>query len=127
MLRAERGHLAGARRGRGGEGGPPAMAVAAASPPPQPGHPRPPARRGLGAARPFPPREPNPISAGPSQTGFMSAGGARVRAAILRCLSPALPFGELSPPPPAAPPPALREETGQAQGGRDPRRRGSRE
>lgn len=93
------------RPGRGG-GRPPAMAVAAASPPhPQPGHPRSLARP---PARPPQARRRSAISATraepyfrrPSQTGFMSAGGARVRAAILRCLSPALPFGELSPPPP---------------------------
>lgn len=79
MLRAERGHLAGTRRGRRGEGSRlstarhgPGLAPSSAGTPP-------PARRGLGAARPFPPREPSPISAGPGQTGFMSAGGPRVR------------------------------------------------
>lgn len=111
---------------------PPAMAPSTAAdlPPPDApsparsaatrGHPPPFPLPGLGAARQFPPREPSLFpSAGARRALCLPAGRACAAAAILRCLSPALPFGELSPPPcsPAQrPPPVLREETGPGGG-----------
>lgn len=97
------------------------------------GHPRPSSssRTGLGAARQFPPREPSLFPSARARRALcLPAGRACAAAAILRCLSPALPFGELSPPPrsPAQrPPPPQRSARRRGRAGRDPRRPGSRE
>lgn len=97
------------------------------------GHPRPSSssRTGLGAARQFPPREPSLFPSARARRALcLPAGRACAAAAILRCLSPALPFGELSPPPcsPAQrPPPPRRSVRRRGRVGRDPRRPGSRE
>lgn len=125
MLRAERGHLAGTRRDRGGGRRPPAMAVA--SPPPQPGRPPPPQprrRSAISATRTEPYfRRPRPDGL------YVCRRGARAQRPPPSYVVSRPPSPLASAPllPPAAPPPALCEETGQAQGGRDPRRRGSRE
>lgn len=108
-----------------GDGLPPAMA--AASPPPQPGHPRPPrarSRSAISATRAEPYfRRPRPDGL------YVCRRGARARRPPPSYVVSRPPSPLASSPllPPAAPPPALREETGQARGGRDPRRRGSRE
>lgn len=86
----------------------------------------------LGGARQFPPLQPSLFPSASARRALCLPAGRACAAAILRCLSPALPFGELSPPPCSSaqrPPPALREETGPGGGethggggeaGRDP-------
>lgn len=104
-------------RGRGGGRG----ETCAPSPPRSaatPGHPPPFPRRGLGAGRQFPPREPSLFPPASARRALcLPAGRAcATAAAILRCLSPALPFGELSPPPAARAAPSSSAPRGDGAG-----------